>query len=70
MDELPPINMSVALTTGSRAFGAGPMVSRAEAAAVTAGLRRALEASIEPALEVSRMGVSLSGADAVVDRTT
>lgn len=46
------------------------MVSRAEAAAVTAGLRRALEASIEPALEVSRMGVSLSGADAVVDRTT
>ena len=51
MDELPPINMSVALTTGSRAFGAGPMVSRAEAAAVTAGLRRALEASIEPARE-------------------
>lgn len=70
MTELPPIDMSVAFNAGASVLRAGPSVSRAEAAAVVAGLRRALEASIEPALEVSQLDVESVGSDAVVDRRT
>ncbi len=70
MAELPPIDMSVAFNAGASVLRAGPVVSRAEAAAVVAGLRRALEASIEPALEVTQLDVDPTGDDAVVDRRT
>lgn len=70
MVELPPIDTGAALLTGTRAVRPGPRVPRAEASAVVAGLRRALAASTEPALEATRLGVDLVGDEAVIDRAT
>ncbi len=65
---LPPIDTTSALKVGVRIVRPGPPVSLPEAEAVVAGLNRALVASVEPALEATRLGVEATGEHAVIDR--
>lgn len=70
MTAFPLIDAEAAADVGARAVPPGPHLSAAAVADVVDGLRAALEASVGPVVEVTRLAAPHDGGMGVVDRAT